>query len=405
MRPLVRGLAAAVVLSGVLLVSAHNVVNADLINRNSNTVRIGVILPLSGTFAYAATEIDNGIKTYVRQFGEAVAGKRLEFFRKDTGSMDGNAIRQYAHDLVSRDRVDVFAGFMTSRDALAIAPVATAGRKLMVVMNATVSGLTSRSPYMVRIASTSAQIAEPFGTWAATKGGIKTCYTLVTDMPSGRDFEAAFSRGFKEAGGNIVGAVHVPLTESDLSAQVRRIKEVNPQAVMVYVSPRSPEQAAALARALAEHGILRAKIKVLGSGENTSDESLKAMGDPSLGMITAWHYEYTNDLPRNRAFVKVFNEIYGYSPNFLAANGYDGMHLIYQALTRARGQVDGDKLVEAVKGLGWDSPRGPVSIDRETRDTVQTIYLRKVESTNSGLRNVTFDKIENVKDPVKPRIR
>jgi branched-chain amino acid transport system substrate-binding protein len=225
---------------------------------------------------------------------------------------------------------------------------------------------------------------------------------MVTDYGPGHDFEAGFQRAFKEAGGEITGSVRFPVANPDFSAFVQRAKDLNPESIMVFVPGGA--QPAALGKAIAERGIDLNKIKVLGSGETTSEQALKSMGDASLGMITAWHYEYTDKAPKNVAFVKLFNEMHKRNPDFFSVGGYDGMHVIYEAVKKAAGKTDGDSLIAAAKGLKWDSPRGPMSIDPETRDVVQTIYIRKVEKVNGEPQNVAFDKVENVKDPVKARM-
>jgi branched-chain amino acid transport system substrate-binding protein len=241
---------------------------------------------------------------------------------------------------------------------------------------------------------------ETFGTWAA-KNGLKKCYTMVTDYGPGHDSEAAFQRAFKEAGGEIVGSVRFPVANPDFSAFVQRAKDMGPECIYIFIPGGA--QPAALGKAFAERGIDFAKTKVLGSGETTAEQALKVMGDAGLGIITAWHYDYKNNAPLNAEFVKVFNEMHGRNPDFFAIGGYDGMHAIYEALKKTGGNTDGDALIAAAKGLKWNSPRGPMSIDAETRDVVQTIYIRRVDKVGGELVNVVFDKIENVKDPTRAR--
>jgi branched-chain amino acid transport system substrate-binding protein len=280
--------------------------------------------------------------------------------------------------------------------------VSAQAKKFMVVMNAATSIITTKSPYIARTSVTLPQVAETFGTWAATKGGIKKSYTMVTDYGPGHDFEAGFQRAFKEAGGEIVGSVRFPVANPDFSAFVQRAKDLNPESIMIFIPGGA--QPAALGKAFAERGIDMNKVKVLGSGETTSEQALASMGEAALGLITAWHYEYTSKDPRNVAFVKAFNELNGRNPDFFSIGGYDGMHLIYEAVKKTGGKTDGDSLIQAAKGMKWDSPRGPVSIDPETRDIVQTIYIRRVEKDGNEVKNIPFDKMENVKDPTKARM-
>jgi len=365
------------------------------------TVKIGIILPYSGQFADGATQLDNAIKLYVKQHGDTVAGKKLEFIRKDTGGIAPDVAKRLAQELIVRDKVDIITGFLLTPNALSAGDVSAEAKKFMVVMNAATSIITTKSPYMVRTSLTTPQLNGSLGTWAY-KTGIRKVYTMVSDFGPGLDAEGAFTRAFKEAGGEIIGQVKMPVANPDFSAFVQRAKDLNPESIMVFVPGGA--QPAALGKAISERGIDLNKIKVLGSGETTSEQALKSMGDASLGMITAWHYEYTDKAPKNVAFVKLFNEMHKRNPDFFSVGGYDGMHVIYEAVKKAGGKTDGDSLIAAAKGLKWDSPRGPMSIDPETRDVVQTIYIRKVEKVSGEPQNVAFDKVENVKDPVKARM-
>jgi branched-chain amino acid transport system substrate-binding protein len=364
------------------------------------TVKIGLINVLSGQFADAGIQLDNGVKTYMKQYGDAVAGKKIEIIRRDVGGPAPDVAKRLAQELVVREGVDILAGFLLTPNALAAADVSAQAKKFMVVMNAATSIITTKSPYMIRTSVTLPQVMETFGTWAA-KGGTKKCYTMVTDYGPGHDSEAAFQRAFKEGGGEIVGSVRFPVANPDFSAFVQRAKDMNLECIYIFIPGGA--QPAALGKAMAERGIDPTKTKILASGEATSEQALKSMGDAGLGIISAWHYDYKSDAPRNVEFVKLFNEMHGRNPDFFSIGGYDGMHAIYEALKRAGGKTDGESLITAAKGMTWDSPRGPMSIDPETRDVVQTIYIRRVQKVGGELINVPFDKIEKAKDPTRAR--
>jgi branched-chain amino acid transport system substrate-binding protein len=364
------------------------------------TVKIGLINVLSGQFADAGIQLDNGVKTYMKQYGDTVAGKKIEIIRRDVGGPAPDVAKRLAQELVVREGVDILAGFLLTPNALAAADVSAQAKKFMVVMNAATSIITTKSPYMIRTSVTLPQVMETFGTWAA-KGGTKKCYTMVTDYGPGHDSEAAFQRAFKEGGGEIVGSVRFPVANPDFSAFVQRAKDMNLECIYIFIPGGA--QPAALGKAMAERGIDPAKTKILASGEATSEQALKSMGDAGLGIISAWHYDYKSDAPRNVEFVKLFNEMHGRNPDFFSIGGYDGMHAIYEALKRADGKTDGESLITAAKGMTWDSPRGPMSIDPETRDVVQTIYIRRVQKVGGELVNVPFDKIEKAKDPTRAR--
>ena len=366
-------------------------------------VKVGIILPYTGQFADGATQMDNAIKLYVKQNGDTVAGKKLEFIRKDTGGIAPDVAKRLAQELVVRDKVDILAGFLLTPNALAAGDVSAEAKKFMVVMNAATSIITTKSPYMARTSLTTPQLNESLGKWAATKGSLKNVYTMVSDYGPGIDAEQAFQNGFKASGGQIVGSVRFPVANPDFSAFVQRAKDQNPQGIYVFVPGGA--QPAALGKALAERGIDTQKIKVLGQLELTDDSARKAMGDVALGMITAAHYDPNFDNPKNKEFVKAYEADYKRSPNFFSMGGYDGMHLIYETLKKTGGKTDGEALIAAAKGMKWDSPRGPVTIDPETRDIIQTVYIQQVQKVGGELKNVVVDKVENVKDPVKERMK
>ncbi|MGZ5828438.1 MAG: ABC transporter substrate-binding protein, partial [Xanthobacteraceae bacterium] len=219
----------------------------------------------------------------------------------------------------------------------------------------------------------------------------------------GFDAEAGILRTYKEAGGEVVGSVRLPLTNLDFSPFVQRAKGENPDGIFVFVP--GGEQPPALAKAMVEHGLNPQKIKLMGQGEIADETALKQMGDAALGIITAFHYDYNHPSEMNKNFVKAFNADFKRNPNFFSVGGYDGMHLIYEALKKTGGKTDADSLIAAAKGMSWESPRGPMSIDPETRDVIQTVYIRRVEKVGGELVNVEIEKFENVKDPVKARAK
>jgi branched-chain amino acid transport system substrate-binding protein len=366
-------------------------------------IKIGIILPYTGQFADGATQLDNAIKLYVKQNGDSVAGRKLEFIRKDTGGIAPDVAKRLAQELVVRDGVDILTGFLLTPNAMAAGDVSAEAKKFMVVMNAATSIITTKSPYMARTSLTTPQLNESLGTWAVNKGGVKKVYTMVSDFGPGHDAEQAFQAGVKAAGGEIVGSVRYPVANPDFAAFVQRAKDLNPEAIYVWVPGGA--QPAALGKALAERGIDARKTKVLGQLELTDESARKAMGDAALGIITAAHYDPAHASARNQAFVKAYVAEYKRTPNFFSMGGYDGMHLIYEALKKTGGKTDGEALIGAAKGMAWESPRGPVSIDPETRDIIQTVYIQRVEKVGGELQNVEIDKVENVKDPVKLRMK
>ena len=369
----------------------------------ADTIKIGLIEPYSGQFADAATQQDNAIKLFLKQNGDTVAGKKIEIIRKDVGGINPPVAKRLAQELVTRDKVDILAGFVLTPNAMAAGDVSKEGKKFMVVMNAATSIITTKSPYMARTSLTIPQLNTAFGKWAATKGGLKKAYTMVSDYGPGHDAERSFQAGFKDGGGEIIGSVRMPVANPDFSAFVQRAKDLDPQGIYVFIPGGA--QPGAFGKALAERGIDAQKTKVMGQLEITDEHALKAMGDTALGIITTAHYDYNLDSAKNKAFVKAYHDAYGRNPDFFSVGAWDGMHLIYETLKKTGGKTDGEALINAAKGMSWESPRGPISIDPETRDIVQTVYIQKVEKKNGKLVNVVIDKIANVKDPVKAAMK
>ena len=365
-------------------------------------VKIGVIMTYSGQFADAGIQIDNGIKLYMKQQGDMVAGKKIELIRKDTGGIAPDVAKRLAQELIVRDKVDILTGFVTTPNTLAAADVSEQSKKFMVIMNAATSIITTKSPYVARVSVTLPQMHEAFGAWAY-KSGIRKVYSMVADLGPGHDAEQAFHRAFKETGGEITHAIRFPIANPDFSAYLQRAKDANPEAIYIWIPGGA--QPAAIGKALYDRGIDPRQKKVLGNDVLGDDSALKSMGDAALGLTTVSYYDHNLKAPRNKEFVQAYRAEFGRNPDIFSIGGYDGMHVIYEALKKSGGKTEGDVLIGAAKGMAWDSPRGPISIDPETRDIVQTAYIRRVEKVDGALVNVEFDKVEKVKDPVKARMK
>ena len=365
------------------------------------TVKVGLVMTYTGQFTDAAGQMDHGIALYMKQHGDTVAGKRIELIRKDTAGVPDTA-KRLAQELIVNDRVDVLGGFVLTPEALAVADLSTQAKKFTVVMNAATSIVTTKSPYITRSSVTLPQNCEVLGSWAF-QNGARRVFMLVSDYAPGHDAESAFQRAYTGAGGEIIGSVRVPLANPDFSAFVQRAKDSGADTIFVFVPGGS--QPVALAKALVERGMDPGKIRIIGQGELSEESALKAMGDAAVGIVTAFHYDYTHDSAFNKQFVAAYKTEFQRNPDFFSVGGYDGMHLIYETLKKTGGKADGDSLIGAVKGMSWESPRGPVSIDPQTRDIINTVYIRRVEKVNGEVRNVEIAKFENVKDPVKERMK
>ena len=360
------------------------------------TVKIGLILPMTGGQASTGKQIDNAVKLYVQQNGDTVAGKKIEVILKDDGAVPDNT-KRLAQELIVNDKVNFIAGFGVTPAALAAAPLATQAKVPQIVMAAGTSIITERSPYIVRTSFTLAQSSTIIGDWAA-KNGIKKVATLTSDFAPGNDALNFFKQNFTAGGGEIVEEVKVPLMNPDFAPFLQRMKDAKPDALYVFVPGG---QGGNFMRQFSERGLDKAGIRIIGPGDVMDDDLLNNMGDAALGAVTAHMYSAAHNSPKNKAFVAAYRKMFGSRPGFVAVGGYDGIHLIYQALKKTGGKSDGDTLVEAMKGMQWESPRGPISIDPDTRDIVQNIYIRRVEKVGDELYNVEFARFEAVKDPGK----
>jgi branched-chain amino acid transport system substrate-binding protein len=361
------------------------------------TIKIGLIMAYSGQFADTAAQMDNGIKLYIKQHGDAVAGKKIEIIRKDSGGPNPDVAKRLAQEMVVRDHIDVLAGFTLTPEALGAADISAEAKKFMVIMNAATSIITAKSPYVTRTSVTIPQLQNTFGQWAY-KSGIRKIYTMVADYGPGIDAETWFTKGFKDAGGQVVGSVRMPIANADFSAFVQRAKDVDPEAIFIFIPGGT--QPTSMAKAMQERGFPANKI--LGQGEITMDDNaLKSMGDGALGIRTVFQYGWEHKSAMNEAFVNAYRADFNRSPDVFSIGGWDGMHLIYETLKKTGGKADGDSLIAAAKGMKWESPRGEISIDPDTRDIVQNVYIRQVEKVDGKVQNVEIDKVENVKDPAK----
>lgn len=362
-------------------------------------LKIGLVVPLSGPFATTGQQMMNGVKLYVQQHGDTVAGRKVVLIVKDDTGVNPTITKREAQGLLINDKVDVLAGFGLTPGAFAAAPLAQETHTPMVVMNAATSAITTKSDYITRTSTTLPQVAAPMATWAK-ENGVKKVYVIVADYGPGHDAAKQFKKTFTAAGGEIVGELHTPLTSPDFAPFLQKIKDAKPDALFLFIP--NGDQGIAFAKGYKERGLDKADIKLLATGDITTEDMIDAMGDSALGIITSYYYAQSHDSPENKAYVAAYAKAYpGVRPNMISVAGYDGMHLIYQALEKTKGDASGDAFMSAVKGMKWMSPRGPILIDPKTRDIVQNVYIRRVERVNGVLQNVEFHTYEAVKDPEK----
>jgi branched-chain amino acid transport system substrate-binding protein len=361
-----------------------------------DTVKIGLIVAMTGQQASTGKQIKAAVDLYMKEHGDTVAGKKIQVILRDSASVPDNT-KRLAQELIVNDKVNVIAGFEITPAALVVAPLATEAKVVEVVMAAGTSIITEKSPYIVRTSFTLPQSSVIIADWAA-KNKIKKVVTIVSDYAPGADAEKWFSDRFKAAGGTVAEAIKVPLANPDFAPFLQRAADAKPDAIFIFVPSG---QGGTFMKQYAERGLDKAGIKLIGPGDVTDDDLLPGMGDAAIGTVTAHMYSADHNSAMNKAYVAAFEKANHFRPNFMSVGGYDGMALIYGALKKTGGKADGDSLIAAMKGMKWESPRGPISIDPDTRDIVQNIYMRKVEKKNGQLYNVEFQTFEAVKDPAK----
>jgi branched-chain amino acid transport system substrate-binding protein len=360
--------------------------------------KIGLILPMTGPFASTGKQIEAAAKLYMAQNGDMVAGKKVELIVKDDTSAP-DVTKRIAQEMVVNDKVSVLAGFGLTPLALATAPIATQSKTPLVVMAAATSSITEASPFVIRTSFALPQAAVGLADWAP-KNNIKKVVTLVSDYGPGIDAEKYFKERFMFNGGQVIDSLRVPMRNPDFAPFLQKVRDAKPDAVYVFVPSGA---GATLMKQFAERGMDKAGIRLICTGDVTDDDILNGMGDVALGVTTSHHYSASHNSAANKKFVEAFGKANaGLRPNFMAVGGYDGMRVIYEAAKATKG-AGGQALLDAMKGQVFESPRGPMFIDAQTRDVVHNIYIRKVERVNGQLYNQEFETIKDVKDPGKTR--
>lgn len=364
--------------------------------RAQDVLKMGISIPLTGAgFNAVGRQLQAAIKLYVQQHGDLVAGRKLELIIRDDGGVADNA-RRIAQEMIVNDKIALL-GIGTTPAGLAIAPLVTEAKLATLVLSSGASITVTKSPYMFRAGFLVGQQSWIVAEWAI-KNGSKRVVTLVNDWAPGLEAETAFKTRFLQVGGEIIESIRIPLANPDFAPFLQRIHDINPDTAFIYFPGT---QAPIFAKQFAERGLANSGIKIIGPGDLTDDDDLNTMGDQMLGMITAGPYSAAHDSPLNKAYVAAMEKTYGFRPDFVSVGGYDGMHLVYEALKKTNGNTDGDAMLAVIKGMAWESPRGPISIDPQTRDIVQNIYMRRVEKVNGQLWNVEFETFAAVKDPLK----
>lgn len=387
-RSLIKAMVAAPIVMGLNPASAQN-----------KPFKIGLLTPMTGPFASTGKQMLAGVKLYMAQQGVNIVGRQVELIVKDDTGMP-DVTKRLAQELVVNDKVDVLAGFGLTPLALATGPIATQSKTPMVNMLAATSSVIDASPYMVRVSMTLPQITVGVAEWAS-KNNIRKVVTLVSDYGPGIDAERTFVDRFLLNGGQVLESLRVPMRSPDFSPFLQKVRDLSPDAVFVFVPSGIGTQ---VMKQFNERGLARAGIRLIGTGDVVDDDILNSMGDATLGIVTSYPYSTDHPSALNKKFVAEFKKAnQNMRPNAVAVFGYDGTRLIYEALKKTAGKGGGDALLAAMKGQIFESPRGQIYIDANTRDIVQSVYVRKVEKVNGELYNVEFQEQKDVRDPPRAR--
>jgi len=366
--------------------------------RAQDSVKIGLLVPFSGQFADIGEKLNHGAELYVRQHGDMVAGKKIVVIPRDANGIDPEQTRRQAQELITREKVSFLTGFGLTPDALATAPLGTAAKVPMVIMNAATGYLTQKSPYFVRVSFTLSQLETPFAEWAA-KNGMKKVFMAISDYAPGYEAAAAFEKAFIASGGDIVGEVRISVKDLEMAPYVQRIKDAHPQAVFLFMP--TGQLPLNFVRQFIQLGLKDEGVQLLGASEIIDDTVIQTLGDAVLGVYSVQNYSYPHASPLNRKFIAAYEAAYGARPrpDFLAVAAWDGMDAIYQTIARLKGVIDPDQAMDVLKNLKLDSPRGPVEIDPATREPIETVYVRKVEKVNGDIVNQEIAAFPHVKVP------
>jgi branched-chain amino acid transport system substrate-binding protein len=379
-----------------LALAAATVLSPAALAQQAAPFKVGLILPLTGPFTATGRQMEAGARLYLAQHGSTVAGRRIELVVKDDGGVADNT-RRVAQELITSEKVDVLAGFGLTPLALSVSQLITQAKVPAVVMTAATSGIVNASPYFVRTSLTLPQSATAMAEWAS-KNKIKRAVTLVSDYGPGLDAEKYFKNRFLLNGGEVLAELRAPLRAPDFSPFLQRVRDANPEALFVFVPAG---QGVAVMKQFAERGLDKVGIKLIGDGSFTDDDILNDMGDVAIGAVTAFNYSAAHESALNKRFVADFIKAHKVRPAFMGVGAYDGMRVIVKALEATKGKGGGDALLEGMKGQTFESPRGMMTIDAQTRDVVQDIYIRRVERRNGELWNIEIDSIKQMKDPGK----
>jgi branched-chain amino acid transport system substrate-binding protein len=361
-------------------------------------LRLGIVSTLSGNFTQSGKTADATIAAFMKEHGDTVAGRKVVIVKRDDGGNAPDTAKRLAQELIVNEKVDFLMGLVYSPNAKAVGDVSTSAKKPTFITNAAANGILEPNPYMARFSYTEGELTTPLAEWAL-KNKIRSVYMIELDYATGIDAGTGFASVFTAGGGKIAGEARVPINAQDYAAYVQRIREAKPQAVFAFLSVSAP----AFLRAWDAAGGRTSGIRLLATGDSTNETMLPAYGDAALGMITSMNYAQSHNSPLNKQLTRDVHAIDPTldGPDFASVAQYDILAAIYKVVAAQNGNVDPDKTMQLIRGMKLESPRGPIEIDPQTRDIIQTIYIRRVEKVDGKYQNTELASYPNVRDPIE----
>lgn len=364
-------------------------------------IKVGILITTTGPYAPWGTDFKQGVDLYMDQHNGKDGNPKIQvIYSGDVGGDNPPRAHQLAQELIVRDHVAVLGGLEFTTTTLAMADIINQAKIPFVIFNSATSFVTDKSPYYVRAAFTlwpSSTIAARYAIDHKKMHG-----TIVSaDYAPGKDAIDAFTYGMKQGGGDILDVIKVPMGTTDFSSYFQRISDHKPDVLYVFM-PGGP-MSIGMANGYVQRGWAKEGMLYIGGGVNERD--LPAMGPSALGLLSVLNYAPFLDTPANKAFRAAFAKKYGSKlpddlPTFATMDAYDGMDIIFHMLkATGGGKGGGAAMIAAAKGYSFVSPRGPVTIDPKTRESIQTFYVTKVEKEDGIMVNKPIATYQNVNDP------
>lgn len=360
-------------------------------------IKIGIIGPFSGPFAATGVQFKQGIEAYMALNGTKVGEREIEVLYRDVGGTNPANAKRLAEELIVRDKVSLLGGFFLSPEAFAAASVVNETKTPTALFMAGAQPLMRQSPYFVRVGATLWQQYTPSAEWAIKKG-LKRAHIVVADFTPGHDAQQSFTNKFTALGGQVVSADRIPLNTVDFAPVAERAAKSGADVINVFIPAGAP--ALGLLRAFAARGVFN-NATVIGCAE-TDDADMHLFDDSVIGFYSSLYYAVGLPNQENQKLKVALREKFRDNAVLGLATvvAFDGMHVLYKMIEAQKGKTfDPEAAMAAIKGYSWNSPRGPLKIEPDSREITQNMYMRRVEKVSGHLENVVIDTIPAIKEP------